>query len=187
MRSDETPDETSDETSDHTSDKTSDADGIGLTRRAFMEHGTAIAAAAILATHVSQVQAGPSGMPPASTPSHPAGKEKMAILCIIRYEIDPYQRDAFQEYASRWGRIIPRCGAALLGYFLPWQGTNYVGWGLIGPFDSLAAYERYQQRLHQDPEARENLEFAQERRCIVHEERNFVEVVAGTLGIPAAG
>jgi hypothetical protein len=109
----------------------------------------------------------------------------MTIVCIIRYEIDPYQRDAFREYAARWGRIIPRCGAALIGYFLPWQGTNYVGWGLIGGFDSLAAYERYQERLHQDPEAGENFKFAQERRFILHEERNFVEVVAGTFELPA--
>jgi len=109
----------------------------------------------------------------------------MAIVCIIRYEIDPYQRDAFREYAARWGRIIPRCGASLIGYFLPWQGTNYVGWGIIGGFDSLSAYERYQERLHQDAEARENFRFAQERRFIVHEERNFVEVVAGTFEIPA--
>src|SRR5262249_34853515 len=97
-----------------------------------------------------------------------------------------YQRDAFKEYAARWGTVIPRCGASLIGYFLPWQGTNYVGWGLIGPFDSLAAYERYQQRLHQDPEALANLKFAQERRFIVHEERSFVEVVPGALGMPAA-
>jgi NIPSNAP len=160
-------------------------DGTGLTRRAFVAQGTAIAAAGILVAHASGTEA--VGAPPASNPSHQAGSQKMAIVCIIRYEIDPYQRDAFQEYAARWGRIIPRCGAALLGYFLPWQGTNYVGWGIIGGFDSLAAYERYQERLHQDPEARENLNFAQERRFIVHEERNFVEVVAGTLEIPAAG
>ena len=158
----------------------------GLTRRSFVARATALTAG-ILGVHGSQVQARASGALPVSTPLHPAGSQKMAIVCIIRYEIDPYQRDAFQEYAARWGRIIPRCGASLIGYFLPWQGTNYVGWGIIGGFDGLAAYERYQQRLHQDAEARENFRFAQERRFIVHEERSFVEVVAGTLAIPAAG
>ncbi|HEX5461738.1 MAG TPA: NIPSNAP family protein [Steroidobacteraceae bacterium] len=164
------------------SDKTPDSSG--LTRRSFMAQGTVLAAG-ILAAHVSDARAPAAGAPPASTPLHPAGSLKMAIVCIIRYEIDPYQRDAFQEYAARWGRIIPRCGASLIGYFLPWQGTNYVGWGIIGGFDTLSAYERYQQRLHQDAEARENFRFAQERRFIVHEERNFVEVVAGTFEIPA--
>ena len=37
----------------------------------------------------------------------PAKKEKhMGITCVIRYEIDPFQRDAFNEYAENWGRII---------------------------------------------------------------------------------
>jgi hypothetical protein len=160
------------------------SDGAGLTRRAFMAHGTAIAAAGIIAAHGSQAEARALGAPPAANPLHPAGSRRMAIVCIIRYEIDPYQREAFREYATRWGRIIPRCGAALIGYFLPWQGTNYVGWGLIGGFDSLAGYERYQERLHEDPEAQENFRFAQERRFIVREERNFVEVVPGTFELP---
>lgn len=106
-------------------------------------------------------------------------------VCLIRYEIDPYQRDAFKEYAARWGPIIPRCGGSLIGYFLPWQGTNYVAWGLIGGFDSLSAYERYQARLHQDPDALANFKFAEDRRFIVHEERSFVEAVTGTLERPS--
>ena len=68
------------------------------------------------------------------------------ITCFIRYEIDPFQREAFAEYARRWGQIIPRCGGHLLGYFLPHEGSNYEAWGLIG-FDSLAAYEAYRARL----------------------------------------
>jgi hypothetical protein len=109
----------------------------------------------------------------------------MTITCIIRYQIDPYQRDAFKKYAENWGRIIPRCGGHLIGYFLPYEGTIDVGWGLIA-FDSLAAYEAYRVRLKADPEARENLAMAQSKRFILREERNFVEVVDGTLGIPSA-
>jgi len=70
----------------------------------------------------------------------------MTITCIIRYQIDPFQRDAFKRYAENWGRIIPRCGGHLIGYFLPYEGTNDVGWGLIA-FDSLASYEAYRMRL----------------------------------------
>jgi hypothetical protein len=81
----------------------------------------------------------------------------MKITCVIRYEIDPYQRDAFKKYAENWGRIIPRCGGHLVGYFLPHEGTNYVGWGLIG-FESLASYEMYRARLKSDSEARANFE-----------------------------
>src|SRR3989449_10733660 len=60
----------------------------------------------------------------------------MRIVCVIRYQIDPFQRDAFKKYAENWGRIIPRCGGHLVGYFLPHEGTNDVAWGLIA-FDCL--------------------------------------------------
>ena len=110
----------------------------------------------------------------------------MTITCVIRYEIDPFQRAAFEEYAANWGRIIPRCGAHLLGYFLPCEGTNNIAWGLIA-FDSLASYEAYRARLKSDPESRENFAMAETRRLILREERTFVEVVDGTLNVPAHG
>ena len=108
----------------------------------------------------------------------------MTITCFIRYEIDPFQRDGFKKYAENWKRIIPRCGGHLIGYFLPHEGTNNVAWGLIA-FDSLASYETYRTRLKSDPEARENFAMAQTKRLILLEERNFVEVVDGTLGLPS--
>ena len=109
----------------------------------------------------------------------------MTIVCVIRYQIDPFQRDAFKKYAENWGRIIPRCGGHLVGYFLPYEGTNDIAWGLIA-FESLAAYEAYRARLRVDSEARENFAMSQTKRFILREERNFVEVVDGTFGVPAA-
>ncbi len=108
----------------------------------------------------------------------------MTIACLIRYQIDPFQRDSFQQYAENWGRIIPRCGGHLIGYFLPHEGTNDVAWGMIA-FESLAAYEAYRARLKADPEARRNFDMAQSKRLILREERNFVQVVDGTFGIPS--
>jgi hypothetical protein len=104
----------------------------------------------------------------------------LLITCFICYDIDPFQRDAFRAYAEAWGRIIPRCGGRLLGYFLPHEGSNVEAWGLIA-FDSLAAYEGYRHRLRADPEGQANFAFAQERRFIVRETRTFTEAVAGTL------
>jgi hypothetical protein len=108
----------------------------------------------------------------------------MILTCIIRYQIDPFQRHAFKKYAENWGRIIPRCGGHLVGYFLPNEGTNDVAWGLIA-FDSLASYETYRARLRNDAEARENFTMAENKRLILREERNFVEVVDGTFGLPS--
>ena len=147
-------------------------------RRAFLAQG------AVLAAGAATWQLGAIATQPAAPrTSHPRSFS-MKIVCIIRYEIDPYQRDAFKTYAENWGRVIPRCGGYLIGYFLPWQGTNYVGWGLIG-FDSLASYEVYQARLREDADGRKNFAFAQEKRFILKEERNFIEVVDGTFNIPS--
>ncbi len=120
-----------------------------------------------------------------STTSPATERTLMKVTCVIRYQIDPFQREAFKEYAQNWGRIIPRCGGHLVGYFLPHEGTNDVAWALIG-FDSLASYEAYRTRLKADAEGRKNFEMAQTKRFIHREERTFVEAVEGTFGIPAA-
>jgi len=103
----------------------------------------------------------------------------MGITCFIRYQIDPFQCAAFKRYAENWGRIIPRCGGRLVGYFLPHEGTNDIAWGVIS-FESLADYETYRSRLKQDEEGRRNFEWAQSARFILREERTFLEAVDGT-------
>jgi hypothetical protein len=105
----------------------------------------------------------------------------MMIVCIIRYQIDPHQREAFRTYAEKWGAIIPRCGGHLMGYFLPYEGTNDIAWAMIA-FDSLATYEAYRARLRADAAGRENFAFAERQRFILREERTFVEAVPATLG-----
>jgi hypothetical protein len=100
----------------------------------------------------------------------------MTITCFIRYEIDPFQRNAFAEYARSWLQIIPRCGGHLVGYWLPYEGSTNLAWGLIS-FDSLAAYEAYRARVKADPEGRANFEMAQSRRFILKEERSWLKAV----------
>jgi hypothetical protein len=107
----------------------------------------------------------------------------MAITCFIRYRIDPFQRAAFERYAQAWGRIIPRCGGNLLGYFLPHEGSNDIAWGLVG-FDDMAAYERYRRALKADDEGRANFERAQAGRFILREERSWLEDVEATIARP---
>ena len=109
----------------------------------------------------------------------------ITLTCFIRYQIDPFQRDEFKTYAEHWGRIIPKCGGHLIGYFLPSEGTNDIAWGLIA-FDGLASYETYRRRLKTDRDALDNFARAQGKRFILREERTFVEVVDGTLGLPSA-
>src|SRR4051812_40022745 len=100
----------------------------------------------------------------------------MSLTCFIRYRIDPFQREVFRAYAEAWGRIIPRCGGDLIGYFLPHEGTNDIAWGLVR-FPSLAAYEAYRARLRSDAEGAANFALAQDKRFILSEERTFLEDV----------
>jgi hypothetical protein len=100
----------------------------------------------------------------------------MKVVCHIRYEIDPFKRAEFEAYARTWLKLIPACGGALIGYFLPYEGTNYEAHAMIG-FPSLAAYENYRACLRDDPKCRANFEFAQRERFILKEERAFLQQV----------
>jgi hypothetical protein len=100
----------------------------------------------------------------------------MTITVFIRYQLDPFQRDAFEQYARRWLEIIPKCGGNVLGYWMPHEGTNNIAYGLIS-FESLAAYEAYRARLRTDSEGAANFRFAEEKRFILGEERTFLRQV----------
>jgi len=101
----------------------------------------------------------------------------MTITCFIRYEIDPFQKEAFAHYARNWGEAIPRCGADLIGYFAPHEGSATTAYGVYS-IDSLAAYEAYRARLAADPLGRENYAFAGEKRFILREERIFLKLAS---------
>ena len=100
----------------------------------------------------------------------------MTITVFFRYQLDPYKRDSFEEYARRWLKIIPRCGGDLIGYWMPHEGTDNIAFALIS-FESLAAYEAYRARLRADPEGAANFAFAQQERFILSEERTFLRQV----------
>jgi hypothetical protein len=100
----------------------------------------------------------------------------MTITVFIRYQLDPFKRNAFEAYAKRWRDIIPVCGGDLVGYWMPHEGTNNIAYALIS-FESLAAYEAYRARLRQDKDGRDNFAFAETERFILAEERTFLRRV----------
>ncbi len=100
------------------------------------------------------------------------------ITCFIRYEIDPYKIKAFEEYARNWGQAIPRCGADLVGYFAPHEGSTTTAYGVYN-IESLAAYEAYRARLAADPMGRENYEFSRREKFILKEDRIFLKLASG--------
>lgn len=103
------------------------------------------------------------------------------ITCFIRYEINPFKTPAFEQYARNWGQAIPRCGADLIGYFAPHEGSNTTAYGLYN-IASLAEYEAYRARLADDPLGRENYEFAQKEQFIRREDRLFMRLASAPHG-----
>ncbi|SMC90914.1 NIPSNAP family protein [Rhizobium sp. RU36D] len=99
------------------------------------------------------------------------------ITCIIRYEIDPFAREQFATYARAWGEAIPRCGADLVGYFAPHEGSATTAYGIYH-VESLAAYEAYRARLAADPAGKANYDFARRERFILKEDRLFLTCVS---------
>lgn len=95
------------------------------------------------------------------------------ITCFIRYEIDPFKVAAFDRYARNWGQAIPRCGADLIGYYSPHEGSSTIAYGVYN-IASLAEYEAYRARLKDDPEGRANYEFAEREQFIRREDRIFL-------------
>ena len=100
----------------------------------------------------------------------------MTITVFIRYQLDPFKRDAFEDYARRWLAIIPKCGGEVVGYWMPHESTNNIAYGLIS-FESLAAYEAYRARLRAHDDGAANFRFAESERLILAEERTFLRRV----------
>ena len=98
------------------------------------------------------------------------------LTCIIRYHIEPTKKNAFERYARNWNEAIPRCGADLIGYYTPHEGSSTLAYGIYN-IESLAAYEAYRARLAMDPLGRENYEFAQAEKFLQREDRTFLRRV----------
>jgi hypothetical protein len=113
---------------------------------------------------------------------HQPKADMTMITCFIRYEIDPFKADAFEEYARGWTEAIPRCGADLIGYFAPHEGSKTIAYGLYN-IENLAAYEQYRARLGADEAARANFAFAKREQFIRREDRIFLRPVSGPLKV----
>lgn len=100
------------------------------------------------------------------------------LTCIIRYHIDPTKKAQLEECCRNWGQAIPHCGADLIGYFAPHEGSSTLTYGMYN-VASLAEYEQYRQRLAADPLGKENYEFAQREKFLLREDRTFLRLASG--------
>lgn len=99
------------------------------------------------------------------------------LTCVIRYQIDPTKTAQFEEYARTWGQAIPRCGADLIGYYAPHEGSSTLAYGIYN-VKSLADYETYRAKLANDPLGRQNYAFAQNEKFLLREDRTFLKLAS---------
>lgn len=99
------------------------------------------------------------------------------ITCFIRYEIDPFKRDKFEDYARTWGQAIPAAGADLIGYYAPYEGSLTTAYALYN-IENLAAYEAYRQRLSASAAGKANFDFAKREQFIRREDRIFLKLAS---------
>ena len=88
---------------------------------------------------------------------------------------------SLHQHARNWGQAIPRCGADLIGYFAPHEGSSTLAYGICN-VASLAAYEAYRARLAADPLGRENYAFAQAGKFLLREDRTFLKLAFAPHG-----
>lgn len=103
------------------------------------------------------------------------------LTCVIRYHIDPTKKSQFEQYAQNWGQAIPRCGADLIGYYAPCEGSTTLAYGIYN-IESLSAYEQYRKKLANDPLGQENYQFAQKEKFLLREDRTFLKLVSTPHG-----
>lgn len=103
------------------------------------------------------------------------------LTCVIRYHIDPTKKEQFAQYARNWGQAIPRCGADLVGYYAPHEGSSTLAYGIYN-IPSLAEYEAYRERLASDPLGKKNYEFAQKEKFLLREDRVFLKLASAPHG-----
>ena len=95
------------------------------------------------------------------------------ITCHLRYEIDPGQIEAFEEYVTGWIPVVTRFGGTHHGCYLPHEGASDIAYALFS-FSSFAAYESYRIAIRQDPQALELWRLSRESACIRRFDRTFL-------------
>ena len=69
------------------------------------------------------------------------------ITCHLKYQIDPYQIPAFENYSRLWVGIVNRMGGTHHGYFLPAEGANSIAFSAFRAFRITSAIAKNQRLI----------------------------------------
>ena len=95
------------------------------------------------------------------------------ITCVVDYEIDPLEIEAFERFAKKWMELVQKHGGVHHGYFLPSEGSSDRALALFS-FPSLAAYEKYRTNFGVDPDFIAADKIRDESGCVRRYDRSFM-------------
>ena len=98
------------------------------------------------------------------------------ITCYIKYIIDPFKIDVFEDYGKRWIKLVNGFGGQHHGYFLPSEGANNIAFAMFS-FSSLSEYENYRKLILKDEDCIEAFKISEDSKCILNYERTFLRPV----------
>jgi hypothetical protein len=98
------------------------------------------------------------------------------ITCFLKYIIDPSKVVEFEHYGKLWIDLVNEMDGLHHGYLLPHEGANNVGYASFS-FPSLAVYEIYRSEIQNSPKCLEAFKYANDTKCILSYERNFLKPV----------
>jgi hypothetical protein len=116
------------------------------------------------------------------------------FTCVIRYDVDLDQLDAFEEYAHAWIALISKYGGTHHGYFVPGREADafpsatfsFPGLGRNAPpnvafalfsFPDVAAYDAYRAAVERDPACHAATARFKATKCFSGYERSFLRPI----------
>ncbi|MGL1888635.1 MAG: NIPSNAP family protein [Reichenbachiella sp.] len=98
------------------------------------------------------------------------------ITCYLKYNIDPYKLEEFENYAKLWIQLVNKFGGIHHGYFLPHEGANNIATALFS-FNSLSEYETYRNESLNDKDCQVAYQYAIDTKCILSYDRSFMKPI----------
>ena len=96
------------------------------------------------------------------------------VTCFLKYIIDANKVAEFEHQGKLRIDLVNEMGGLQHGYLLPHEGASNIGYASFS-FLTLADYENDRNKIPQSSKCQEALQYANDTKCIISYERNFLK------------
>lgn len=96
------------------------------------------------------------------------------VTCFLKYIIDANKVAEFEHYGKLWIDLVSEIDGLHHGYLLPHKGASNIEYASFS-FLTLDDYENYRNKIPQSTKCQEELQYANDTKCIISYERNFLK------------